>query len=1001
MSAMDRRRFLKVVGATGGGAVALAGCGTDNAEKLIPYLVPPDNQVPGLATYYASTCRECPAGCGLHVKTREGRAIKLEGNPDSPINRGRLCARGQAGLQGLYNPDRIRGPMARNASGGFDPISWDDALARVAQRIGTDGARVRFLSGAETGSFARLVDEWLAALGASARVAFEPFGYEALRFANRAVFGTDAIPRYHLADARYVLSFGTDFLETWLSPVEHAREFANGHALHDDYMGRYVHVEPRLSMTGMSADEWVAATPGTEGLLALAMAQVVLTAHGGNAPRDAGRLRGLLDGFTPASVADRVGVPAETITRLAGEFAAGPSIAVAGGMGAQHDQAHATAAAVNLLNYVAGNVGRTVTFDAVRSEVAGSGYAALTDLVQAMQDGQVGVLLVHEANPAHAAPPALGFAEAMGRVGFKVSFARFLDETAALCDVILPDHDPLEQWNDSEPRAGVRALQQPVMQPVFDTRQTADVLLSLAASTGGALAARFASTMTYRDYLQASWRTVQRSLGDRGPFETFWNASLQAGGRFAEPRARAIRLAAGVADLTFDTWAKGDGLVLIAYPSPVLHDGRGANRPWLQELPDPVSKITWSSWVEINPETADAMGIADGDFVAVANEAGTVEAPAFRYPGIAPGVVAVPIGQGHTGFGRYAEGRGANVYRLLSATPTVFGGLSHYASVSVTPTGAHERLATNVGSSRQLGRGIAQSTTYREIEEGHFHPFHVAHAAEAPEHVEEAVREWGEREKEEWKQHGSYAGEHPRWAMAIDLTRCNGCSACVTACYAENNLATVGKAGVQHGREMSWIRIERYFDGGENGEPLRVEILPMMCQQCGHAPCEPVCPVFAAYHTVDGLNGQVYNRCVGTRYCGNNCPYKVRYFNWFDHGNANDPAFSWPEPLHLLLNPDVTVRSKGVMEKCTFCVQRIRDRQHHAGAEHRPLADGEIRTACQQSCPADAIVFGDLNDPDSAVSSQWRHELGYRVLDGLNTDAGIMYLTNVRNTVEV
>jgi len=1000
---MDRRRFLKVLGVTGGGAAA-TGCSTGTPEKLIPYLVPPENQIPGIATYYATTCRECPAGCGMHVRVREGRAVKVEGNPDSPSNRGKLCARGQASLQGLYNPDRLRGPMARAAGGGFEPITWDDAYTRIVQRLGQASANgVAFVTGNEAGSFDRLVNQWLAAIGSpNGRLVYEAFGYEALRFANQQVFGVDALPTYRFADAHYVLSFGADFLETWMNPVQNTREFAEAHSIRDGEMGRYVHVEPRMSLSGINADEWIAPNPGTEAVLALAIANVVFTSHGDNAPSDVFRVRQMLTRYDPESASATCGVPADTIRRLAAEFAEGPSVALAGGMGNQHSEAHATAAAANILNYVAGNVGQTVTFGSNPDPAAGSTYEGLTDLTQRMSDGNVEVLFVHGTNPAYNAPSGLGFTQAMGQVGFKVSFARVIDETAAQADLILPDHDPLEQWNDFEPRAGTFLLQQPVMQPLFDTRQSGDVLLALAAQIGGTVASRLAA-QSYKAYLQNVWRRRQNQLGGRGmAFDDFWNASLQAGGvHQAEPRST-TRLGRNVGQITFATWSASGGpddLTLIAYPSSVFFDGRGASRPWLQELPDPVSKITWGSWVEIHPETAAEHGIVDGDFVEVTSSAGTAVAPAFLYPGVRRDVIAMPLGQGHSELGRYAQGRGAKVYDVLDSAPTAFGGLSHYQSVTIRPTGEHEVLATPAGRSRQMGRGIAQSTTFEEVESGEAHAAHAEHAAEVPENIERALDEWQAAQERE-QAIGNYAGEHPRWGLAIDLSRCTGCSACVTACYAENNIPVVGKEGVQRGREMSWLRIERYFEGGEGDEPLTVEILPMMCQQCGRAPCEPVCPVFAAYRTPDGLNGQIYNRCIGTRYCSNNCPYKVRYFNWFDHANANDAAYSFPEPLPLQLNPDVTVRSKGVMEKCTFCVQRIRDTQNQAALADREIADGEIMTACQQSCPAAAITFGDLNNPNSEVSRLFRNELSYRVLEGLNTDPGVAYLMRVRNTVE-
>ena len=998
---LDRRRFLKVLSVAGTGAAALTGCSpSDAADKLIPYLNPVEDQIPGVSTWYATTCRECSAGCGLHVRVREGRAVKVEGNPDHPINRGRTCSLAQASLQGLYNPDRIRGPMAKGADGRMAPISWDDAIARVATQLASVApSGTWFVTGHETGTFDRLVQDFLQAFRSTNRISWEPFGYDALRRATRDVFGSETVPVFDFGTARYVLSFGADFLETWMSPVEQTRGFVAMHGFDQGRMGRFVHVEPRMSLTAMNADEWLAPVPGTEGAVALAIAHVILRDRLARPGGDVSGVRALLNAHTPQAVSGRSGIPVETIERIAREFASqGPSLAVAGGMGAQHASAEFAAAAALVLNVVAGNVGRTVRFDP-DARWPGGGYRDLRKLVAAANAGEIGALLVHGANPAYAAPEALGVAAALARVPFKVSFARFWDESAALADLVLPDHDPLEQWNDSHPGSGAYLLQQPVMQPVFDTRHTGDLLLGVAQKAGVA-SARQLGAETYEAHLKGAWRAVQGAAGDSRPFDTFWMDAVQHGGAWREPRLRSATLARSAGTIAEQPMGVAeDALTLIAYPSPVFHDGRGANRPWLQELPDPVTKMTWSSWVEIHPDTARRLGIAEGDHIEVKSAAGVVTVPAYVYPGIRPDVVAMPIGQGHTAFGRYAEETGASAYRLLPAEPTAFGGVSHYVPVTLRNTGAHERVPRTDANSRQMGRGIAQTATLADIVSGHVETFHEQHGAPIPEKIEKLLEEVQEEQYRDWRTRGSYAMATARWGMAIDLSRCTGCSACVTACYAENNIPVVGKSMVRRGREMSWMRIERYFEGGGES-PLEAVFLPMLCQQCGNAPCEPVCPVFAAYHTPDGLNGQVYNRCVGTRYCSNNCPYKVRYFNWYDPSIPGSPAYSWPEPLPLQLNPDVTVRSKGVMEKCTFCVQRIRGKQNDARMRGTVLGDGEIQTACQQTCPADAIVFGDLHDPASRVSRLSKSERGYGVLEGLNTRPSVTYLKKIRNVTE-
>ncbi|HEX3275242.1 MAG TPA: molybdopterin-dependent oxidoreductase, partial [Gemmatimonadales bacterium] len=904
---IDRRKFLTVLGATGGGALALSGCSTSRVEKLVPYLVQSEDQVPGVATFYASTCTECEAGCGVHVRTREGRAVKLEGNPEHPVNQGKLCSRGQASLQGLYNPGRITQPMARKPDGSFGPISWEQAVAQLAARLGSATGKVAVLSGAGPGSFSELLDEWTAALGGKV-TRWVPFGYEPLRAANRKTFGLDQLPAHDFAAARYVLSFGADFLETWLSPTEHQRGFADAHGFGDGEVAKFVYAAPRQDLTGLNADQWLPVRPGTEAVLALAVAQVVAAANG--APE---AVRSALARFTPAAAAQETGVPAERIERVAREFAqAKPSLAVAGGIGAQHTGATELCAAVNLLNFVAGNVGQTVKFGAQLA--GGDGYPGLAQLASAMDGGQVAVLLVHDANPVYALPRAAGFAARLKKVPFKVSTSMFLDETAAQCDLLLPQHHALERWDDLAPRAGVRSLMQPVMEPVFDTRAAGDILLLLAKKAAGPLA----------KFTDASWEARLRSrwqalAGERkeADADRFWRDALQRGGVFDEAPAPAqVALAPSATEVgyTRPTYDGTGSFVLLAYPHGMLHDGRGTNKPWLLENADPVTKITWHPWVEVGPETARRMDIQNGEILRLTSPHGAIEAPAYVHPGLHAEAVAVPLGFGHTEYGAFAKGRGVTPLDLLGAPG---GDFVAYAGtrVAIEKTGAFRKLATVEGVPRQLGRGIAEAMPLAAAQKGQ--PLEAYLKGEGlaesvnPEREVPALKGWQEAQHAAATK-GDYTRDLPQWGMAIDLARCTGCQACVTACYAENNIPTVGEADILKGREMTWMRIERYWEDAEvAGEAPSARFVPMLCQHCANAPCEPVCPVYAAYHTADGLNGQVYNRCVGTRYCANNCPYKVRYFNWYKYNEM-----AWPAPLHLQLNPDVTVRARGVMEKC-------------------------------------------------------------------------------------
>ncbi len=1027
----DRRDFLKLVGI--GVAGAAAGCASPPAERLIPYLVPPTDILPGVAYWYASTCRECPAGCGVLVKARDGRAIKIEGNPAHPVNRGGLCARGQAGLQGLYDPDRVRGPMVKE-NGAWKPIAWDEGLKLAAGKL-SEALKakrgVALLTDNGTGSLHRLAGEWAAAAGAT-HLVYEAFAHESMREANRRTFGVAAIPNFDFASARMLVAFGADFLETWLSPVGHARGFAAAREAHNP--ARFVAVEPRLSLTGANADEWIAVRPGGEMALALGMARVILSEGLGPTLAERGALLDAVSGFTPQAVEQQCDVPAAKVEVLARVFAAaGPSLAVAGGIAAQNDQSVALHAAVNLLNYVAGNIGRTVRFDRTQNYDAVASFGQLQRLIGTMGEGKVDVLVVNGANPVYGAPAWAGFPAAMDRVLFKISLSPVLDETAERCDLLLPGTHWLESLGDAEPARGVHALVQPAMQklPMFDARPTGDALIALAKGAG--LGANWPET--WADYLKAQWAPLHRQFGAGRDFETFWRDALASGGVWEDVAAPTVRWSATPAFASPQLQGAGD-LALVLYPSSAFYDGRGANKPWLQELPDVTTKAVWGSWVEIHPETAKQLGVASGDPVKVETDAGAIELPAYVYGGLRPDTIAIPLGQGHTAYGRYAKGRGVNALALLSPAQDAASGAVAYLSARarLAKAGRAADLVVTQREKQQGWRGVAQiipvsalfaevathgesdrpltnlhqtpaghhegepppppsqtrpgkHTTPMQQPEGYQVPAH-AYTAFEPEHHTRGPRAIPIDQ-------GSYKHAQHRWAMAIDLNSCTGCSACVVACSAENNIPTVGADMIKRGREMSWIRIERFEEKLVAGEH-DVRFLPMMCQHCGDAPCETVCPVYATYHNPEGLNAQIYNRCVGTRYCSNNCPYKVRAFNFFDHPAPEKPTFAFPEPLNWQLNPDVTVRSKGVMEKCTMCVQRILEGKGLAKDEDRPLRDGEIQTACQQSCPTRAIVFGDLTDPESEVHKKSFGERRYWVLNELNTKPGVTYLKKVK-----
>ncbi len=1011
-SGVKRREFLKVLGASSA-AIAAAGCAREPSGKLMPYLVSPDETVPGVSNYYATTCRECAASCGLIAETRDGRVIKLEGNPEHPLNRGAICVRGQAGVQGLYNPDRFRGPLARDGNT-WKEITWNDALTRLSQAVAAArGKQSVFLNQHESGSFSTFLDAWLASFGFAPHLSVDFEANAATIEANRRTYGV-AWPGLSFQDAKLIISFGADFLDSWGASVAHQLDFADARAKLDG-APRMVYIGPRRSLTGLNADEWIACKPGGELVIANALA--------GKA--------------TISQAAAESGADAAALQRLASELASSkPVLALAGTTG---PDALEVALAVAAINQGGGAVG--VTIKPAEAITAFEGMARpdqVLTAVEQMRSGAVGILFVRGVNPVHSLPKAANVADAIKKVGIKVSFSSYPDETTELCDLIIPDLHALESWGDAEPVKGTLSLQQPGMDPVFPTigGSTGDALITVAKKDA-AVGAKYPAA-DYRTWFISNFAGGAQALA----------AALPKGVVAGTLPARTVPAAAPMAAKPAPA-SQGD-FFLITYPSVSLGDGRGANKPWLQELPDPVTKVCWTSWVEVHPETAQRLGVDRGDIVEVKTANGSVKAPVFVYMGVHKDAIAMPLGWGHRaaapvptfnpmkhkitdlqwGYGRYARDLSVNPLDLLPvATDGAGDVVLTVTKASVSKTGDNMILPSNEGSARQHGRGIAQAVTVDELNhpqerEKEELPGDASHAFLPGLRSPVAADAQGELGAPTAADHGTYKGLYDpndprgmtkrRWAMTVDLARCTGCSACVTACYAENNIPTVGafwqnatywadqKPGfnIARGREMNWIRLERYFEGnldGKFGVDFEARFVPMLCQHCGNAPCEPVCPVYATYHSPDGLNVQVYNRCVGTRYCSNNCPYKVRYFNWFGYGEPDRKQYAFPEPLDWQLNPDVTVRGKGVMEKCSFCVQRIREAENRAALEHRDVKVDEFTTACAQACPSRAITFGDAADPNWSVAQLAKDRRAYHVFEELNTYTAVVYLRKVNH----
>ena len=970
MPELDRRDFLKLVG-MGTGAAATAGC-SDPVEKLIPYVIQPEEITPGLPTYYASTCEECSLKCGLHVKTREGRPIKLEGNPDHPINKGKLCARGQAGIGRTYSPDRYAGPMVQ-AEGGMTPISWEEAQGQLSAALRNARGRTVILGASRGPTVDGIIDAVAKGVGAT-RVVYETFGDETLRAATQSVFGVNALPVFDLSQADLVVDVGSDFIDA--SPVELAGQFAEAQSIgaHKDGGARLVSLSPRLSLTAGNADIWIPVAAGAELDVIRAVGALAIAKRGGSA--------GALAGVNIAAAASRAGIDRAKLDDLAARLAAAknpvvlpPGVALTGSSGT------ATASAVLLLNAALGAVGHGVKIPAESDTHAPDSMAEVAKIVGAMKAGAVDVLIVHDANPLYSLPEALGFAEALQRVKLVVSTASLKDETAEAANLVLPDHTSLERWADAAPRSGVRSIVQPTVRPLHDTKALGDTLLECARGAGAQVPAG-----TTHEILKANWGAGFR-------------AALAAGGRFGGAKLGGAQARSGGLDFRAPALQGSGEYTLVAYPHSFLGDGSSACLGWMQEIPDPVGKTSWNSWAEISNATAEKLGVVYGDVIKIETGfgAGSIEVPCYPRGGIRDDTVAVAIGQGHT-VGLYASreyddepgvARGANVISVLPASTDPQGGRVWLgAKASLSKTGRFQRVALSQWTDDQYGRGLAPEISLAVLN------------GEAEEHHE------GHAIVQEFTPSQDASPESPyRWGMTIDNDRCNGCSACISACYIENNVPVVGEAQALMHREMTWLRIERYLGDGDkeggnrrrpipDGEKLgevNVRHVPMLCQHCGAAPCESVCPVIATYHTPEGVNGMVYNRCVGTRYCANNCTYKVRRFNYWDYGQFNFPGL-----LNLMLNPDVTVRGQGVMEKCTFCYQRIAAARQTAKDEGRDIADGEVVTACQQSCPTNAITFGNTRDPESAVAKKAEDEKrAYYSLLPLNTRPAITYLKQV------
>jgi len=741
MSKISRRDLLQYIGAGGIGAVGGVLYGESvqrKVEFLIPQVIPPEDYSPGVATWYNTVCNQCSAGCGISVRIREGKAKKIEGNPVHPVSQGRLCARGQAGLNVLYNPDRIRMPLrntGQRGSGNFEEISWDETLTTVASRLGRikiegEAGRVRLLSGRVRGHLDELFAQFMSLLGSDHYQQYDFTYPSALMAANKMSFGTDVLPYYDIKNAGFLLSFGADYLGTWLSPVHHSLAYGHLRQGRKGQRGKTVQIEPRMSLSGAAADEWIAARPGTEGLLALGIAHALVSAgHYLGSDRD--EWSSALQAYSPSQVSAATEVNENTIARIAREFSASTaSLAIAGGATAAGTNAVASIVAVNALNHLAGNLnqpgGIILNTDPAFSDTSGSTQAdfqGMLDLVEAMEAGDVEVLLVHDTNPVFALPANVGFRQAMKNVPLIVALSSFRDETTEMADFILPTSTYLESWGDDVPDPGVgfpvASISQPVVATLYDTLPTGDIVLSLARQIGGELPVSM-HWATMEEFIKERWREEFEERGTEAvdqEFEEFWRAALEAG-VWGQPGAAAgdqalpssSTMIASISDPVSEFAGDSSAYPFVLHPflTATFLDGRGANLPWLQELPDPMTSVVYGSWAELNPVTADELGIREGDVLEVESAAGTIRVPALIFPAIKPGVVAMPIGQGHAAYGRYAKDRGVNPIHIVATLMDDRAGDLAWAAtrVKIKNTGERLHIIKTDGVTRTLGRQI-------------------------------------------------------------------------------------------------------------------------------------------------------------------------------------------------------------------------------------------------------------------------------------------------------
>ena len=1017
-----RRDFLKYLGFSTAAATLAASCDMP-VRKAVPFLNKPDNIIPGVANYYASTYINGGDAISVVVKQLEGRPIKIEGNELSSLTKGGTSAQAQASVLDLYDTTRLRHPLQKSGSG-FKEVSTFDAFDKMiaSDMAGLGGKPVVILtSTVHSPTTLQLINDFIAKYPGSRHVQYDAVSYSGMLSANEACYGKRAIPSYQFDKAKTIVSLSADFLGTWLSPVEFSRQYADVKRISGEKpsISRHIHFESMLSLTGSNADDRFTHKPSETGAIALALLAKLGGISAGSPVKDPALVKGI-EKAAAALMANK-----------------GEALVVCGSndMNVQ--------VVVNAINELIGANGTSINWG-VTANYRNGNDAAFTQLLADMNAGAVGALMVYGCNPVYHYFDGKKVAAGIAKVPVSISFNSTLDETTECCKYIIPSHHWLESWGDAEPKSGYYSLIQPVINPLFKTRpfQTSLIKWMGGSTTAAAVAVNDTtkkaavpaatqgkSADEYETYFRNYWSgklggtdQLNKALQD-GVIEPAVAAAPAAGtfnnSKLAEASAKTGEVKSGTTEL-------------FLYEKVSIGNGNQANNPWLQELPDPVSKVTWDNYAMIGPDMAKSLlgiDVMDNQRQADAYEVHpekpvikitvngrSLELAALILPGLDASTIAVALGYGRQSanpddskerIGRSATGAGQNAYPFVG-----FDGISQqYCSVAkVEKTSNSYPLAqTQVHGSSESRPVLYEANLAGYVE----NPEAVL---EEPRHERSILLAEG---KTDFVKDGTIYPDFEKpgikWGMSIDLNTCTGCSACVVACTAENNVSVVGKIQTQRAHEMHWLRIDRYFTGDKKNPDVIFQ--PMLCQHCDNAPCENVCPVAATNHSSEGMNQMAYNRCIGTRYCANNCPYKVRRFNWLDYTGSDSFADN-QQPLvgidldesvmqmnddltRMVLNPDVTVRSRGVMEKCSFCVQRLQESKLDAKKKQDPSIVRNVKTACMQACPTHAISFGNVNDKESEVYKIRNVEQvnrNFYVLEQLHVLPNVSYLAKIRNT---